>query len=102
MKTSVRNRLLRLGRPVTQRLPTPDTERATWIWVLPVPDGRIRVAAVAVARELVDSGACFAEDDVRTESVTFVDRVDDVDAIVVALGGDPSGLESPWRNEFPL
>ena len=101
MDMRVRNRLTRLRQPVTQRLADPDPQTCAWIWVLPVPDGRVRVARVEVPRRLVESGECFGEDDHVTSVPCLVD-VDEVDEAVRACGGDPMCLESPWRNEFPL
>lgn len=67
--------------------------------VLPVPDGRIRIARIAVPRHLAETGGGSAR---RTEPIRFVDHVDGVDDVVRGLGGDPDALESPWRNDFPL
>jgi hypothetical protein len=102
MQMSARNRLTQVRQPVTQKLEDPGPDACSWIWVLPVPDGRIRIARIVVPRHLADTGEWFGEEDVTTESVRFVDHVDRVDDVVRGLGGDPDALESPWRNDFPL
>lgn len=102
MDLKVRNRLVTLRAPVTQRLVDPEPGTCSWLWVLPVPGGRIRIARVLVPAALAESGEWFSEDGYTTAAVTFVDSADDVDDVVRDLGGDPESLESPWRNEFPL
>lgn len=103
MRTAVRTRVARLRQPVTQRLPDPDPATRAWVWVLPLPDGRVRVAHVAVPRHLLEpEELCLGEEDVTTTHLRVVDHVDDVDAAVRACGGDPDALASPWRNDFPL
>jgi hypothetical protein len=102
MKVQVRNRLARLRQAGHAEARRP----RSWVLLVgvgsPRTDGRIRVARIVVPRRFVESGGCFGEDDDRTESLTFVDTVDDVDEAVRACGGDPACLGSPWRNGFPL
>lgn len=102
MQMTARNRLTRLRQPVTQKLDDLGPGACSWIWVLPVPDGRLRIARIVVPRHLAETGEWFGQEDFTTESTTFVEHVDDVDDVVRGLGGDPDALESPWRNDFPL
>lgn len=102
MDLRARNRIATLRCPVTARLAVSDSGTSSWIWVLPTPDGRIRVARIVVPKELAESGGFFAEDDYETAEVVYVGSVDDVDDAVRNLGGDPDLLDSPWRNDFPL
>jgi hypothetical protein len=81
--------------------PTADDKYA-WIWVLPTPDGRFRVALIEVPRRFVDNDEYFYEDDYDTRFLRVVDSVDEVESAVHEAGGDPEDLEAPWYNEFPL
>jgi hypothetical protein len=103
MKISARNRLTK-GRPalVSVRLPAETPGTCSWVWVLPLPDGRFRVTAIEIPEALVDDDECFGEDSLTTRFLRIVDDVDDVDGAVREAGGDPEGLTAPWHNDFPL
>ena len=102
MRQKVRNRLEMLRAPVTQRLADPSAEVCAWIWVLQLPDGRIRVARIIVPRVIVESGYWFGEEGYETAELRLVEGIDEVDEAVRHVGGDSEELESPWINEFPL
>ncbi|MCZ7420753.1 hypothetical protein O7605_14635 [Verrucosispora sp. WMMA2121] len=74
----------------------------SWVWVLPLPDGRFRVAAIEVPKQLVDDDVCFFEEDMSTPYLKVVDEIGEVDAAVLEAGVDPEQLDAPWKNDFPL
>ncbi|MDP9793709.1 hypothetical protein J2S43_002221 [Catenuloplanes nepalensis] len=74
----------------------------SWVWVLPLPDGRFRIAAIEVPKHLVDEDICFAEEDMRVPYLKIVDELGGVDAAVQEAGVDPETLDAPWNNDFPL
>jgi len=76
--------------------------RYAWIWVLPLPDGRFRVALQEVPRHLVDDDEWFYDPDLTTRYDKTVDSVEEVDAAVREAGGDPGDLDVPWRNDCPF
>ncbi|MBQ1073765.1 hypothetical protein KBX06_11435 [Micromonospora sp. C31] len=87
---------------VSARRPSGSGDCYSWVWVLPAPDGRFRVAAIEVPKQLVDDDACFCEEDMRTPYLRIVDEVGEVDAAVREAGVDPEQLDAPWNNGFPL
>jgi hypothetical protein len=101
MRTQIRNRLVMSKRLVSARRAGP-AGSYSWVWVLPLPDGRFRVAAIEVPEQLVDDDVCFAEEDMRTPYLRIVDEVGEVDAAVREAGADPEALDTPWSNDFPL
>ncbi|MGX4657921.1 hypothetical protein ACWCHM_30005 [Micromonospora sp. SCSIO 07396] len=74
----------------------------SWVWVLPLPDGRFRVAAIEVPKQLVNDDACFYEEDMSTPYVRIVDEIGEVDAAAREAGVDPADLDAPWNNDFPF
>jgi hypothetical protein len=103
MRISVRNRLTTGQRAlVSARLPARALGVYSWVWVLPLPDGRFRVAAIDIPEQLVDDDVCFGEDSINTRFLKIVDDVDHVDGAVHEAGGDPEELDAPWHNDFPL
>ncbi|WP_328650330.1 hypothetical protein OG598_18480 [Micromonospora sp. NBC_00330] len=74
----------------------------SWVWVLPLPDGRFRVAAIEVPKHFVDDDDCFFEEDMKTPYLRIVEEVGEVDAAVLEAGADPEQLDAPWNNNFPL
>ncbi|MDQ2816083.1 MAG: hypothetical protein M3Z75_30635 [Actinomycetota bacterium] len=103
MKISTRNRLTMGQRAlVSARLPAAAPGVYSWVWVLPLPDGRFRVAAIEIPERLVDDDECFGEDAINTRFLRVVDDVDEVDGAVREAGGDPEELTAPWHNDFPL
>jgi hypothetical protein len=73
-----------------------------WIWVLPIPDGRFRVALIEVPKHFVDNDEHFYENDLTTRFLKIVDEISSVDPAVREAGGDPEKLDAPWHNGFPL
>jgi hypothetical protein len=74
----------------------------SWVWVLPLRDGRFRVAAIEVPRRMVDEDVSFFEEDMETPYLKIVDTIDEVDAAVREAGVDPDQLDAPWHSDFPL
>jgi hypothetical protein len=103
MKIASRNRLT-MGKPahVSARIPSTSSDNYAWVWVLPLPDGRFRVAGIEISKQLVDDDECFFEDNIDTKYLKIVDNVDQVDSAVLEAGGDPEELTAPWHNDFPL
>ncbi|GIH02378.1 hypothetical protein Rhe02_04450 [Rhizocola hellebori] len=79
-----------------------DPDCYSWVWVLPTPDGRFRVAAIEVPKRLVDDDVCFYEADFRTPFLRIVAEIGDIDEVVREAGVDPDLLDAPWNNDFPL
>jgi hypothetical protein len=103
VKLSARNRLT-MGQPalVSARLPAAGPGLYSWVWILPLPGGRFRVAAIDIPRRLIDDDECFGQDSISTRFLRIVDDVDHVDDAVREAGGDPEELTAPWHNGFPL
>lgn len=60
MTIPARNRLTMGQRAlVSARLPTADPGLYSWVWVLPLPDGRFRVAAIDIPRRLINGDECL-------------------------------------------
>jgi hypothetical protein len=74
----------------------------SWVWVLPLKDGRYRIAAIEVPKDLVDNDVCFFEEDFRTPYLKIVSDISEIDAAVLEAGVDPEELDAPWHNDFPL
>ncbi|MEH1129195.1 hypothetical protein [Micromonospora sp. CPCC 206061] len=87
---------------ISARRPSGSDESYSWVWVLPLPDGRFRVAAIEVPKQLVDNDVCFFEEDMETLYLKIVDEIGEVDAAVLEAGVDPGQLDAPWNNDFPL
>ncbi|MEV7388615.1 hypothetical protein [Streptomyces sp. NPDC091215] len=87
---------------VSARAASEDIDSYAWLWVLPLPGGQFRVALVEIAKNLVDEDACFGEESINTRYLKVVGDVDQVDAAALEAGVDPSELEAPWHNDFPL
>lgn len=103
MKIPARNRLTMGQRAlVSASLPAAGPGLYSWVWVLPLPDGRFRVAAIGIPKRLVDNDECCGEDAINTRFLRIVDDVDHVDSAVREAGGDPEELAAPWHNCFPL
>jgi hypothetical protein len=102
MRTEVRNRLTMSRALVSARHESSAPDRYAWIWVLPLPDGRFRVALIEVPKHFVDDDEHFYEDDMTTRFIKVVDDVSDVDPAVREAGGHPDDLDAPWHNGFPL
>jgi len=102
VKTQIRNRLTMTRGMVAARHDASSPDRYAWIWVLPLPDGRFRVALQEVPRHFVDNDKWFYDADVTTRYDKTVDSVEDVDAAVREAGGDPEDLDVPWRNDCPF
>ena len=102
MRTQVRNRLVMTRGPVSARRPSGSPDTYSWVWVLPIPDGRYRVAAIEVPKELVENNVSFFEDDMRTVYLRILDSLDGIDDAVREAGVDPDELDAPWHNDFPL
>jgi hypothetical protein len=102
MKMQARNRLVMSKAEISARRSIDDPGYYSWVWVLPLHDGRIRVAAIEVPRRLVDEDISFYDADFETPYVKIVDDVAGVDAAVREAGADPEELDAPWHNGFPL
>jgi hypothetical protein len=102
MKTEALNRLTMLRQLVSARRNSSSPQNYSWVWVLPLPDGRFRIAAIEVPKELIDADRCFFEEDMVTPYLKVVDTVDQVDAAACEAGVDPENLDAPWHNDFPL
>ncbi|MFI9842432.1 hypothetical protein ACIHFD_35730 [Nonomuraea sp. NPDC051941] len=87
---------------VSARRKSESVDRYSWVWVLPLPDGRFRVAAIEVPKQLVDNDKCFFEEDIYTPYLKIVDTVDRIDEAVREAGVNPADLDAPWHNNFPL
>lgn len=88
--------------PVAARHEPACVDHYAWIWVLPIPGGRFRVALIEVPKHFVDDDQCFFEEDYDTRFLRVVHSVDEVDAAVQEAGGEPGDLDVPWRSDFPL
>ncbi|WP_327130829.1 hypothetical protein OG311_05075 [Streptomyces sp. NBC_01343] len=88
--------------PVSARVASGNVNSYAWLWVLPLPSGKFRVALVEIARDLVDEDACFGEESINTRYLKIVGDVGEVDAAALEAGVDPGELEAPWHNDFPL
>lgn len=88
--------------PVSARRQSSSIDAYSWVWVLPLPDGRYRIAAIEVPKRLVDEDICFFEDDMTTPFLKIVNDLAEVDAAVMEAGVDPEQLDAPWNNDFPL
>lgn len=102
MKTQIWNQLKVTKSMVSARHDASSPDRYAWIWVLPLPDGRFRVALQEVPRHFVDNDEWFYDQDLTTRFDRTVDGIDDVDAAVREAGGDPEDLDVPWRNDCPF
>jgi hypothetical protein len=87
---------------VSARAASKDVNSYAWLWVLPLPSGKFRVALVEIAKRLVDEDACFGEESINTRYLKVVGDVDQVAAAAREAGVDPGALEAPWHNGFPL
>ena len=87
---------------VSARHEAASAENYAWIWVLPTPDGRFRVALIEVPKHFVDTDQHFFEDDLTTRFLRIVDNIDEVESAVREAGVDPENLEAPWHNGFPV
>jgi hypothetical protein len=96
------NRLVMTKAPISARRRSSSPERYSWVWVLPLRDGRYRVAAIEVPKQLIDSDACFFEQDMNTPYLKIVEELTAIDAAVREAGADPEELDAPWNNDFPL
>ena len=102
MRTEIRNRLLMTREPVSARHEPTSADHYAWMWVLPISDGRFRIALIEVPKHFVDNDEYFYEEDYETRFLKIVDSVDDVDSAVQEAGGNPDILDVPWRNDFPF
>ncbi|WP_214324799.1 hypothetical protein [Nonomuraea sediminis] len=102
MKAEVLNRLTMTRALVSARRESDSADRYSWVWVLPLPDGRFRVAAIEVPKQIVDDDECFFEEDMLTPYLKIVDTIDQIDEAVREAGVDPVDLNAPWHNDFPL
>jgi hypothetical protein len=102
MKMQAKNRLVMSNAEISARRSIDNPAYYSWVWVLPLPDGRIRVAAIEVPRRLVDDDISFYDADFDTPYVKIVDDVAEVDDAVREAGADPDELDAPWHNGFPL
>ena len=102
MRLEARNRLVMTRSLVSARRPSGSPDAYSWVWVLPLPQGGYRVAAIEIPKHLVDNDACFFEDDMATPYLKMVSRVDEVDGAVREAGANPEELAAPWHNAFPL
>lgn len=102
MRTEVRNRLVMSRALVSARHEPSSPDSYGWIWVLPIPDGRFRVAVIDVPKHFVDNNEHFFEDDLTTRFVKIVDDIPGIKSAVREAGGDPEILDAPWHNDFPL
>jgi hypothetical protein len=87
---------------VSARRSSGSPDSYSWVWVLPLRDGRFRVAAIEVPKRLVDNDISFYEEDFDTLYLKIVPDIAEVDAAVREAGVDPNDLDAPWHNNFPL
>lgn len=102
MRIQAKNRLVMTKALVSARRQSSSQNSYSWVWVLPLPDGRYRIAAIEVPKRLVDDDICFFEDDIETPYLKIVDEIGRIDAAVLEAGVDPDQLDAPWNNDFPL
>lgn len=102
MRTQAKNRLVMTKALISARRASGTPYTYSWVWVLPLPDGRYRVAAIEVPKHLVDNDTCFFEEDFETPYLKVVSELPEVDAAVREAGVDPEELDAPWQNNFPL
>lgn len=102
MRTQAENRLVMTKAEISARRPSSDPDRYSWVWVVPMQDGRFRIAAIEVPKRLVDENICFYDGDFDTPYVKIVDEISEIDSAVREAGADPEELDAPWHNDFPL
>lgn len=102
MKQQAKNRLLMTRGSIAARRVSGQDDHYSWVWVLPLRDGRFRVAAIEVPKHLVDDDVSFFDDDMTMPYVKVVESVDDVDDAVREAGVAPEELDAPWHSDFPL
>lgn len=102
MRIEARNRLTMTKSLIAARRRASSSDRYSWVWVLPIPDGRFRVAAIEIPKHLVDEDACFYEKDLDTVYLRIAENISEIDEMVREAGIDPEDLDAPWHSEFPL
>ena len=102
MKTQAKNRLVMTKGAISARRASSSPDCYSWVWVIPLSNGKFRVAAIEVPKHLVDNDISFFDEDFETPFLKIVDTIDEIDATVVEAGVDPNELDAPWHNDFPL
>lgn len=87
---------------VTARRTPSSSNYYSWVWVIPLRDGRFRIRTIEVPRHLVDNEISFYDDDMNIVRDEFVDDIAEIDDAVRRSGVDPEDLDAPWNNDFPL